>query len=238
MNLYVITGTSRGIGNALARLLLEDPNNTVIGISRSTSISHNRYSHLTLDLSDTDNLQAIQLPELSSLEQAVLINNSGELGEVKPFAEIEASSLARTFAVNTIAPAILSNLFIKHYSSIAKEIIIANISSGAGRHPIKSWAAYCASKAALDMLSLVISEEEKAKPASNIRVLSIAPGIVDTTMQESIRTLSRDSFPDIDRFVAYKEKGSLSDPLFVASKILSIIKNPEITDTILDVRTI
>lgn len=236
MNFYAITGTSRGIGKAIALVALADSNNQVLGISRTCTIANVGYTHQSLDLNDTSKVLEFKFPDHKRIEKAILINNSGELGDVKPFAEIEAAALARTITINTIAPAILSNLFIKSYAHSAKEVVIINISSGAGRHPIKSWSSYCASKAGVDMLSLVISEEEKANPQSNIRIHSIAPGIVDTAMQESIRSVQPNHFPDKQRFVEYKEKGSLSDPHDVAIKIMSVINNPTITDTLLDVR--
>ncbi|MBN1988447.1 MAG: SDR family NAD(P)-dependent oxidoreductase [Bacteroidales bacterium] len=238
MNLFVITGTSRGIGKALALAALANSNNQVIGISRTCTISHSQYTHQQLDLSDSQKVLEVTFPAIENIEKAVLINNSGELGEVKPFAKVTAASVAKTITINTIAPAILSNIFIKTYANVAKEVVIANISSGAGRHPIRSWSGYCASKAGLDMLSLVIAEEEKASPKSNVRIHSIAPGIVDTCMQDGIRTLSTADFPDHKRFVEYKEKGSLSDPHDVAIKIMSIVNNPNISETILDVRNL
>ena len=48
-NHYYITGSSSGIGKALAEELLTDPNNVVHGISRSETISHERYRHTTVD---------------------------------------------------------------------------------------------------------------------------------------------------------------------------------------------
>ena len=51
MNLFYITGTSSGIGFALANLLLKDSNNIVIGLSRRNNIEHKNYHHITHDLS-------------------------------------------------------------------------------------------------------------------------------------------------------------------------------------------
>ena len=52
MNLIYITGSSSGLGKALAELLLEDKNNFVVGIARRETIQHERYTHYTLDLKE------------------------------------------------------------------------------------------------------------------------------------------------------------------------------------------
>ena len=51
MDVFFITGTSSGIGEAIAELLLENNNNIVIGIARSRTIQHDRYQHHYIDLS-------------------------------------------------------------------------------------------------------------------------------------------------------------------------------------------
>ncbi len=70
----LITGTSQGIGKAIAELFLENGHDT-IGIDRAEStISHPDYTHFLCDVRDTDNL-----PELSDID--ILINNAGTQNE-------------------------------------------------------------------------------------------------------------------------------------------------------------
>ena len=59
-----------------------------------------------------------------------------------------------------------------------------NVSSGAAHHPLEGWGAYCASKAALAMLTRQCALEAGDK---GVRVYGFAPGTVDTQMQEMIR---------------------------------------------------
>lgn len=52
MDVYFITGTSRGLGKSLAEELLNGKGNRVFGIGRNCTISHNRYHHHELDVRD------------------------------------------------------------------------------------------------------------------------------------------------------------------------------------------
>ena len=54
VNIYIITGASKGIGKAIAEKLLKDENNQVVGVQRTNSISHPNYRHQPLDFSDID----------------------------------------------------------------------------------------------------------------------------------------------------------------------------------------
>ena len=85
VNLYIITGASKGIGKAIAEELLKDEKTQVVGVSRTCSIKHPNYRHQPMDFSDVEavehNLQKIFLsyPEARKL---VLINNAGVVGDI------------------------------------------------------------------------------------------------------------------------------------------------------------
>jgi len=105
-------------------------------------------------------------------------------------------------------------------------LVIINISSRAARHPIESWAPYCASKAAIDMFSQVI-QAENGYESNRIKIFSVAPGIVDTKMQQQVRDSNPIDFPHHKKFVGYKNNGQLVTPESVALKILGIAENPQ-----------
>ena len=116
--------------------------------------------------------------------------------------------------------------------------LVLNISSGAGRSPIDGWNVYCATKAGLDMLSLVFKEEIKNKNL-NINILSLAPGIIDTGMQEFIRKADEANFSNIERFIEYKNNGDLADPISTAKLVAKFISDKTLQgNTICSVRDI
>ncbi len=229
MNYYIITGTSKGIGKALAEALLQEEQNWVFGVSRNCSISHPRYHHQPLNLSDIvaleNNLHKV-FPPFKDAEKIVLVNNAGVVGEVAYVGSQLTHNFSYVFDVNVIAPAILINTFLSAYHSEACPKIILNISSGAGKRPVDGWSAYCASKAALDMLSLTVQQEQQILN-SKVRVFSLSPGVVDTAMQEHIRQVEPSQFSGVEKFQGYKKNGDLLEPEVVARKIVKLLNNYE-----------
>lgn len=235
MNVFYITGTSRGIGKALVEKLLEDENNFVYGLSRNNFIVHDQYEHIRIDLSDLAQVKSFRFLEHKRTDKIVLVNNAGTIGEIFPLGKLENDDIINTYNLNTIAPTILINKFISTYSSFLGQKHIMNISSGAGRHSIPSWSVYCASKAAVDMVSEVADEENANY--SNFRIWSAAPGIVDTKMQDEIRNSNESDFPLHQKFINYKKENLLAQPALVAEKLHKILTG-NYKNVKLDVRTL
>ncbi len=221
MKQFFITGTSSGIGKALAEKALEEGHH-VVGISRRRNIDHPHYRHLSYDLSDYQNYHLINFNVNRKASELILVNNAGWLGEVKPLAKIDPKFIERSYQINLVAPTILSKLFVQQTLDTGQQRVIINISSGAANYAVPSWSTYCASKAAIDSLTRVMDVDHP-----DVRCYSIAPGIVDTEMQGEIRQVADDHFPDKERFINYKKNGDLSDPKDIAIKLLRIIQHPD-----------
>jgi benzil reductase ((S)-benzoin forming) len=240
VNYYIITGTSKGIGKALAEELLQDESNYVVGVCRNSTIKHPNYRHQPLDFSDIPavehNLQKVFLP-YNNARKLVLINNAGVLGDIGYVGEgMPNERFEFVFDINVIVPAMLMNTFLKVYQQHSAEKLIVNISSGAGKYPIDGWASYCASKAALDMLSLTIQQEQDMR-GSGVKVYALSPGVVDTAMQENIREADAGRFSTVEKFREYKATNQLAQPEDVAQKILYFLNNTEKYNEVLqDVR--
>lgn len=221
MNLIYITGSSSGLGKALAELLLEDNKNHVIGIARRATIQHERYTHHSLDLKEAINENIFQkLP--ANCQKVVLINNAGAVGPITRVGSQTYQEVADNYTINVTAPSFLCNQFVEAYQEEKAQKIIINVSSGAGKHPIEAWNTYCASKAALDMFSQVLQAEHP-----DFKVFAVAPGIVDTPMQDAIRNADKKDFPHLERFQSYKAEGDLVPARDVALKYLKIIEDPQ-----------
>ena len=223
MNYFFVTGTSRGIGKSIVDNLLNDESNYIIGLSRHNTFKHERFEHIRIDLREIESVKNYRFIKIIDANSITLINNSGMIAS-KHVGNIDNQSIIDVFNVNIIAPFLLVNNFINAYQHISVKKLILNISSGAGRTPMESWSSYCASKSALDMLSQVVfKEQEHFKDPISIKVLSIAPGIVDTQMQEEIRKSDKMDFKMLDTFIKYKDENLLASTDDTAKKLINVM---------------
>ncbi|MDF3029394.1 MAG: short-chain dehydrogenase/reductase [Fluviicola sp.] len=233
--MVIITGTSRGIGKAIAENYLS-LGELVIGIGRNHTISHPNYSPIICDLNNPESVDRISFPQLNE-EPVIFIHNAGILGRVDYFEKLESVELARVMQVNLFAGAAILQRLLNYIpkTRIFKSIFI---SSGAGKNPIASWAAYCASKAAVDLFCQTIQLEEQQLGREKFHCLSVAPGVVDTDMQVMIRETSADSFSEVERFREYKHSNQLYSPELVAKKLYKLIHETPLEQVIYSLRDI
>ena len=235
MNLYVVTGTTRGLGAALAAQIAASPANELVTLSRSGAT-------LTVDLADGAAVEAAcesleHLLRGKAYDKAVLFNNAGVVEPVGPLDRVEAAALARNVAVNLVAPMLLMGGFLRATKAVALRRIV-NISSGAARREIFGWSAYCAAKAGLDMASRVVAVEAKQRGLA-IEVTSLAPGVIDTAMQDTVRGASAETFVDVERFRKMKAEGTLRRAEDVAADILRLEASGKLQgDAVRDLRQI
>jgi benzil reductase ((S)-benzoin forming) len=235
--LLILTGHSKGLGKAILEKFITEGDIEIVAVSR-TSLGEDRpgLTEIAVDLSDLAALE-MKLAEIfpkKSYERAILINNAGWIGDIQSVGKLDTPGIRRIMNLNLMAPMILSNSFVQAYSALKGEKLICNISSGAAHKPLPGWSEYCSSKAGLAMFSKVADQELSPK---GFRVFSVAPGIIDTAMQEKIRQADQTEFPALDRFKAYKESGQLLSPEQVAEKIFYLLTNPDLfTGPVHDVR--
>lgn len=225
MNLYVVTGTTQGLGKALAERIAKDPGNELVAFARAPGGPIPGGTRIEVDVADTGALErACDAFERhiagKRYAKAVLLNNAGIIPPVGPLEQLDARDIERNLVVNLVAPMLLMRRFLRATGEVALRRII-NISSGAARRPIFGWSAYCAAKAGLDMASRAVALEAETR-ALAIEVSSLAPGVIDTGMQETVRGASPEDFADVERFRAMKAEGMLRLPADVAADILRL----------------
>ena len=238
--LFIITGATKGLGKAIAEEVLKTAEVKVIGTGRSdATILHERYHHVKVDFSELSQVEKVLNEIIPSVNFSTvcLINNAGWIGEIAPLGKLSPEGIAGIMNINWVVPALLMNHFVATYASHkTQKRVVVNISSGAADKSLDGWSGYCASKAALNRLTLVAQEEANLQQ-SVIKFYSVAPGVVDTDMQEVIRTAQNEDFSAVDHFIQLKNQGLLQAPKDVALKILKMIHSPEqYIDVIQDVR--
>lgn len=217
---WFITGTSRGLGKALAELLLQREEVEVHGFARHAAIDHPRYIHHTVDLSDPQAVADIRFAVSPEVRQVVLVNNAGALGDILFAGDQQAVNITHTYQLDLITPHMLSNAFISAFRERDMRKILINITSGAAKSPYAGWSIYCASKAGLDMLTLCIAKEQ-AEATYPCYVYAIAPGVMDTDMQTQIRSTEKAHFPALQKFADLYENKQLYDVQAVAARYVA-----------------
>ena len=247
-HLYILTGASRGMGLAMAEQLLA-PDHRLLCLSRqvnSALAAQAAAATCSLEQWPCDlNLGVAAAALLSdwlgqmdrtTLASATLINNAGVIPRIVPLSASDPSDLAQALRVGLEAPLLLTAAFLRATESWGLPRKVLNISSGLGRRAMASQGAYCAAKAGMDHFTRCLALDEARKP-NGARVCALAPGVIDTDMQVTLRSAAPDAFPDQDNFIGLKTRGLLSSPADAASRVLAWLDRPDFgTNPVADVR--
>jgi len=198
----LITGHTAGLGFAIASHYLDD-NARVFGLSRSFSKKkHPKLSEVKLDLScHSDINPALESFKLSEKQLDLVFLNAGELGEIKPLSESNLDDLQKTMDINVWSNKYILDWLIQKCQK-PKQIIL--ISSGASVNANYGWGAYSISKACLNTMAKLYSHE-----FPNSHISAVAPGLVDTKMQKSLREKNSTKFPSLKKMHSAYEKNQL-----------------------------
>jgi NAD(P)-dependent dehydrogenase (short-subunit alcohol dehydrogenase family) len=176
----LITGTGRGLGAALCRVLLGRENTLIYGISRGDNPFEGNpgYTHIRADLSDPTLNYADLTAHFSSAPPDVIINNAAMLLN-KPFGTYTLRDLETQFHLNVFAPF----LFLQALGPFLREgshvVNIGSMGGFQGSAKFPGLSAYSATKGALAVFTECLAEEWKDR---GIRVNCLALGSVNTEM--------------------------------------------------------
>lgn len=148
------------------------------------------------------------------------INNAGVLEPIRPVRKVTAEELRHHLDVNVVGVLNGTRTFVEHVRGRDGGGVLINISSGAARNAYEGWGAYCAGKAAVDRLTEVVALEEAD---SGVKAYALAPGVVDTDMQELIRGQDAEDFPTVEIFREMKREGTFSSMDDVAKGLLDLV---------------
>lgn len=211
MKKALITGTSKGIGRALAERLLAE-GWEVFGISRSEAVIENSlYMHFSVDLSDLcklpGRLQEIDR-EMGTLDALILSAGRGLIGQVEQHSHRE---MVETFHLNVLANFYVVKALLPRMRR-AKKGRIVFLGSEAAHKGKRNGSVYCASKAALRSFSQSLYEEVSSL---GIGVTSVHPGVVDTPFFDALSIQ-----PDVGKDTALQAGD-------VANVIFNLLSMPE-----------
>jgi NAD(P)-dependent dehydrogenase (short-subunit alcohol dehydrogenase family) len=235
----VITGASRGLGAGMAEAFAGEgmrlglcartcPNAPTVGMALTASVD-------VTDAGAVDSFAHQVCDQFGRID--LWVNNAGVLDPIGPLVDADPEALRRHLEINVLGALFGSATFARHVRERPGRGVLVNISSGAATKPYEGWAAYCASKAAVEMMTEVIAREEHAH---GLDAYAVAPGVVDTDMQVLIRSTPAESFPDVRRFRRRHEDQAFNAPSWVARFIidqcLDGADRPETADHVSSVR--
>ncbi|CCF57369.1 hypothetical protein KAFR_0C03780 [Kazachstania africana CBS 2517] len=185
----IVTGVSRGIGRSIVEKLMDLDNESVAyGIARSENgllelkaQYSDRFDYVVGDITDSSKLSLL-------IDKAIkahgkidsVVANAGVIEPVQNVADADVDAWKRLFDINFFSIVSLVKLTIEHLKKTNGNIIF--VSSDASDTYFSNWGAYGSSKAALNHFAMTVAEE-----GETIKCISVAPGIVDTSMQITIR---------------------------------------------------
>ena len=238
MQLTIITGASRGLGKALAeaslgpgQLLICMARSSMSGLETAAARKGCLLDARTVNLANVSAGVAALANSLGDIDAATLtavtlINNAGTVEPVKPAEKLKPEEVASSVALNLATPLAMTGAFLRLTAAWKIPRKVLNISSGAAHNAYHGWSVYCATKAGLDQYTRCVALEQQGL-ANAARIVSLAPGVIDTAMQEVLRGVPAEDFREQARFVGLKESGALAAPAETASRILAYLQRPD-----------
>jgi NAD(P)-dependent dehydrogenase (short-subunit alcohol dehydrogenase family) len=188
MSVAIVTGSSRGLGRALAAELLAR-GWTVVGDARGaaalaeTARGNERAIAIPGDVTDASHRAALVAAAGERID--LLVNNASALGPSPqpPLGAYPLDVLRHVYEVDVIAPLALVQLALPRMSA---DGVIINVSSDAAVEAYEGWGGYGSAKAALDQVTAVLAAEHPG-----LRVYAVDPGDMRTQLHQ-------EAFPDED----------------------------------------
>jgi NAD(P)-dependent dehydrogenase (short-subunit alcohol dehydrogenase family) len=249
-HLYILTGASRGMGLALAQQLLS-PSHRLLCLARSINADLAAQAKMCgctceqwpQDLADAPaaatRLRAwLRTFDPAACASATLINNAGVISRIGALEDSDDADVSNALRVGLEAPMLLTSAFLDatRYWTAPRKVL--NVSSGLGRRAMAGSAAYCAAKAGMDHFTRSVALEQAALP-HGARIVSLAPGVIDTDMQAQLRSSDPAGFPDRERFVQLQAQHQLSTPDEAAQRLLAYLSRADFGEApVADVRDI
>lgn len=207
----IVTGASRGIGAAIVKMLAKEDNNIVLNYNKSEEIAKKMQEEFTkqgknveifkADVSKREEVKKLIEYTINKFKKIdVLINNAG-ISQTRLFTDITDEDWNNMLKVN------LNSVFYMTQEALPymiheKEGCIINISSIWGKTGAACETHYSVAKAGVDAMTKSLAKE---LGPSNIRVNSIAPGIIDTDMN---KYLSDEELANIEEEIPLGRIGS------------------------------
>jgi len=221
----LIVGAGRGIGEAIAKRFAAEGARLILAARTAPELD--AVAEMVRAAGGTAHFVATDVTapgEVAHLVQKsieafghidILVNAAGTYGPIGLFWEIDAHEWANAFSVNLFGPFLLCQAVLPHMIRAGRGKII-NFSGGGATSPLCRFTAYGVSKTAVVRLTETLAEEVKE---FNIQVNAIAPGAVDTKLQDSVLAAGERAGDLLQRIRRLRETGEGGTPREVPAEL-------------------
>jgi 3-oxoacyl-[acyl-carrier protein] reductase len=221
----IIVGAGRGIGEAIAlhfaaegaKLILAARSATELqGVTQIVKATGGTAHFVVTDVTVPLEVASLVQKSIELFGRIdILVNAAGTYGPIGRVWEVDAKEWANTFSVNLFGPFLLCQSVLPHMIRAGRGKII-NFSGGGATSPLCRFSAYGVSKAAVVRLTETLAEEVKE---FNIQVNAIAPGAVDTKLQDSVLAAGERAGDLLQRIRRLRETGEGGTPREVPAEL-------------------
>lgn len=215
----LVTGVSRGLGHGLALAGLQR-GDTVLGLGRNSAADlevRSGFHFACCDVADHGQCATALETLLGDRDRIdCVILNAGILGPIADMRDQSVDTMRKVMDVNLWANKTLLDLLLGRGLLISQ---VVAISSGAAVNGNRGWGGYSLSKAALNMLVKLYAAERP-----DIHFSALAPGLVDTGMQDQIRALPDDvPFPSVAKLKQAGGTDAMPDPATAGRRVMAAV---------------
>jgi len=210
----IITGAGRGIGRAIALAFAREGAQLILAArsagqleETATLCRENGVAAVSIptDVAQRDQVQHLTATTLKEFGRVdVLVNSAGVYGPIGPTSEVDLNAWMQAVNVNLMGPLFLCRALLPHMQQRRQGKIIL-LGGGGATTPLPNFSSYAASKAGLARLADTLAEELKE---FNIQVNVIAPGLVDTQLQDEVLAAGNRAGGLYEKIKAAREKGT------------------------------
>lgn len=201
----IITGASRGIGEAASRALATEGAQVMLAardgalaakIAAEITASGGTAAAMACDVADYASVEKLVAATIEKFGKVdILVNNAGVIEPIARLEDSDPAAWARNIQINLVGAYHAVRVVLGPMIAAGGGTIV-NLSSGAAIRPLEGWSAYCTGKAGVHMMTRAIALETAEK---GIRVFGFQPGTTDTDMQVQIRASGMNIISKIPR---------------------------------------
>jgi len=228
----IVTGAGRGIGRAIALAFAGEGARLFLAARTQRELTETAAAcrdlgvvarPIATDVSNWDEVRHLVATAIGDTTQVdILVNAAGVYGPIGPTADIDVEAWEQAIKINLLGPLYLCRALLPHFMQWRAGKVVL-LGGGGATAPLPNFSSYAASKAAVARLADTLAEELKA---FNVQVNVIAPGLVDTRLQDEVLAAGDRAGPLFDKIKKARESGAGAVSPEVAASLAVFLASP------------